>query len=335
MPSAKKTAIAGTGFGNINKLVLHYDDPCNGIRQAGDCVGVEVPDFAGWDPDEAQVQVYGLARPGGYARGFFTRWVDLTSVIGHPVLVGYASGLAAGIVEPAPSSTIMETAAETLRRVFGGYVAPSRTELTKWGSDAWVPGRHAQGAVPHWKPSNTFTMWDDVAASVDDTLFFTGDHVVGCSNYPGYHDKDGDTCETYDKKKYCTPQGTWGVETKKRGGDMFASYAVSGVSPWDACCACGGGMTRFGGMTGTAQGTTHGALMAGRDTALEVLVARDKVILPTSGGESPRYDCQDDASSRRNPCHRNLIYRNVSDGVALLVVAEGSGAFGMDVEGYV
>jgi len=45
---------------------------------------------------------------------------------------------------------------------------------------------------------------------------------------------------------------------------------------------------------GSAQGTTHGALMAGRNTALAVMVARDQIVMPTAGGTTPRYDCADD-----------------------------------------
>jgi hypothetical protein len=296
LPSAKQNSIASTGFGNLNKLVLHYYDPCNAFQLANGC-GVFVDGFDGWDPDENNVRVYGLARPGDYARGFFTRWVDLTSVMGHPVLVGYATGLAADVVEPAPTSTVMMTAEETLRRIFGGYAAPEKHLLTKWGSDDWGPGRYAQGSVPHWKPDNTFTMWDDVAAPIDNSMFFTGDHVVGCSNYPGYHDSDGDSCETWDLKHYCTPMGNWGVLGKQPRDATRDTFAVDGpdgrVSPFDACCACGGGIQEFGSM-GSAQGTTHGALMAGRNTALAVMVARDQIVMPTAGGTTPRYDCADD-----------------------------------------
>ena len=157
-------------------VVLHYD--ASSI-------------FPGWVPDEDRVRVYGLARPGDYARGFLTRWFDITSVMGHPVLVGYASGLAADVMETAPNTTVMDAVNQTLRRIFGGYATPVRAQITKWGSNTWrlangdQPGRYTLGAMPYWKPDNTFTMWDDVAAPIDNSLFFTGDYVVGCSTSVG------------------------------------------------------------------------------------------------------------------------------------------------------
>ena len=296
LSAVKRESIGSIGFGNINKLVLHYDDPCGGVPIPGGC-SAAIPGLPGWDPSEDAVRVYGLARPGDYARGFLTRWFDITSVVGHPVLVGYATGLAADVMETAPTSTVMSAANETLRRIFGGYAPPVRSEITKWGSDNWEPGRYAQGAVPHWKPGSEFTMWDDVAAPIDNSMFFTGDYVVGCSNFAGYRDKDGDTCEQYDTRHYCTPMGTWGV-----GAEMapyykraHQSYAVDGVTPFEACCACGGGIKEFGSMT-SALGTTHGALMAGRNTALDVMAARDQVVMPTGGGDRPRYNCADDTT---------------------------------------
>lgn len=273
LPSFKQSAIDSTGFGNINKLFLHYDaDACTPT-----C-------FGSWDPDESDVQTFGLARRGDYARGFFTRWMDLTSVYGHPVLVGFASGLGAGVMEPAPSSTILETAQETLIRIFGAFEEPitARTARTAWAAD-----EYARGAVPHWKPGNTFTMWDDLARPVDNSLFFTGDYVVGCKDYPGYLDKEGRSCAEYDLDHLCTPVGANGV--KLPAFTPIADFTVTstGLSASDACCACGGGIQT----SPASQGTTHGAMMAGRATALDLLEARDQVVLPME------YECNDDVGA--------------------------------------
>lgn len=299
MSVSKRDSIAGSGFGNINKLVLHYDSPCtvlpDGCEDPVPGFHLESPDSVnpGWIPSWEEVRVYGLARPGDYARGFFTQWFDLTSVVGHPVLVAYGTGLAADVVETAPTSTIMMAVNATLTRIFGGYASPVRDpEISKWGSDNWEPGRYAQGAMPHWKPGNTFSTWDDVAAPIDNSMFFTGDYGVGCSNYPGYRDKDGDSCEEYDQQSYCTPMGAWDVQKTSFLGSP-RDVAVDGVSPFEACCACGGGIKDFGSMS-SALGTTHGAMKAGRKTALDVIRARDKVVLPTGGGDRPRYDCKDE-----------------------------------------
>jgi hypothetical protein len=67
------------------------------------------------------------------------------------------------------------------------------------------------------------------------------------------------------------------------------------VSPMEACCACGGGSRSTGSMS-SALGTTHGALMAGRETALDVMHARDQVVIPTGGGDRPLYNCEDDTN---------------------------------------
>jgi len=54
-----------------------------------------------------------------------------------------------------------------------------------------------------------------------------------------WHDSNGYSCRAYHFGKFCTPEGEagsgWSVETY---GDI-ADYAYDGMSPIEACCACG------------------------------------------------------------------------------------------------
>jgi len=61
-----------------------------------------------------------------------------------------------------------------------------------------------------------------------------------CINETDWKDKDGETCEDYERKGYCTPTGQPGEKWK--GGDALEDFSHNTEpSAADACCACGGG----------------------------------------------------------------------------------------------
>merc|ERR1711865_889309 len=269
LPPEKISAVGQAGFGNLHKIVLYYDSPgCS-----GDCK----PPF--WTPDTDYVQFHGLARPGGdglenLLRGYFNYWVDMTAVVStagdiRPVLVGFATGDSVVLAELLSDSFILNHANETLTDIFGSYSAPKRVQRHNWGADVNIKGSRS-----YWAKDNTHRTWHDVQRPVEDWLFFTGEHSPGCVDLPGWTDANGASCEDYFTKGYCHP------------GQFFGPGVVDALpGAKTACCACGGGNRRF---DTKASGTVHGALMAGRETAREVLLARDRVVLPR------HYDCSDD-----------------------------------------
>jgi len=61
-----------------------------------------------------------------------------------------------------------------------------------------------------------------------------------CINKTNWKDKDGETCEDYERKEYCTPTGEPGEKWK--GEDALEDFSLNTEpSAADACCACGGG----------------------------------------------------------------------------------------------
>ena len=58
-----------------------------------------------------------------------------------------------------------------------------------------------------------------------------------CTDVPNYKDKYGTTCEQTEKHGNCK-DGKAGKVSEKR---LLADANSDGVSPMEACCACGGG----------------------------------------------------------------------------------------------
>ena len=61
-----------------------------------------------------------------------------------------------------------------------------------------------------------------------------------CTDFPDWHDSDGDTCSDYVTYKYCTSTGGIGIGLT-RVGASFEDYRNMGHIATTACCGCGKG----------------------------------------------------------------------------------------------
>lgn len=71
------------------------------------------------------------------------------------------------------------------------------------------------------------------------TLSPTPAPVSTCDDYKNWKDSEGDGCDMYAEKHWCTPDGKPGSGWAP--GDSFQRYAKHGIDALKACCACGGG----------------------------------------------------------------------------------------------
>lgn len=69
----------------------------------------------------------------------------------------------------------------------------------------------------------------------------------GCLDTPvGWLDRDSDSCTAYALSGWCTLSGSTGDHWEDGWGPI-TDYAAGGHTAFDACCVCGGGVSRLGG----------------------------------------------------------------------------------------
>lgn len=123
LPLATQTAVRELGMGLMNKCYLRFET-------------------AFWPGDVDWLEAVPLRR------GWFTEWLSLSRVTGHPVLLGFVSGSAARQMEQLSDAEIVEQALSTLRRMFARDVpAPLSYQITRWGADPYAQGSYSYAAV--------------------------------------------------------------------------------------------------------------------------------------------------------------------------------------------
>lgn len=134
LPAAKAQAIERLGMGVLNKIVLLFPkrfwDDTTWIRNNG--------------PDA----------------GLWPEWVDLTSLIGRPGLMGFTAANRARELERQPDRAVLASALGQLKRCYPERVipAPSDVLLTRWGVDPFSLGSYSYPAV-----GSTPAMREDLA----------------------------------------------------------------------------------------------------------------------------------------------------------------------------
>jgi len=105
-------------------------------------------------------------------RGGFEYWVDLESVTGAPILVGFASGsIAAAWDLEAPDEQICQQAHRVLQRMFSSQIPePQAYRVTRWLSTPFSRGSYSYSAVGS-NASDRKCLAEPVAGR----LFFTGE----------------------------------------------------------------------------------------------------------------------------------------------------------------
>ena len=123
LPVAKAQAIERLGMGVLNKIVLLFPNRF-------------------WD-DTTWI------RNNGPDAGLWPEWVDLTSLIGRPGLMGFTAANRARELERQPDRDVLVSALGQLNRCYPERVIPDPSDvlLTRWGEDPFSLGSYSYPAV--------------------------------------------------------------------------------------------------------------------------------------------------------------------------------------------
>ena len=153
LPAPKRAAIARLGFGGdavMNKIVLRFDKQF-------------------W-PDTNERSIVLPAQPD--ERGRYTNWINVAQLLKAPVIMGFASGRAAAMLEHSyDDAASVELALANLARLTGTQPpAPTGVIVTRWLSDPWARGAYSYNSV-HSSDADRL----DYARPVGDRVYFAGE----------------------------------------------------------------------------------------------------------------------------------------------------------------
>lgn len=146
LPAEKQEAIKRIGMGLLNKCYLRFP-------------------YAFWPKDLDWL---------GYLNqeaGYWSTWLSLTNALKQPVLMAFHAGDQALHLEAKTDEQMVTAAMQPLRKVFGQDIPlPKDVQITRWQQDPFSQGAYSFNAV-----GATPTHRDNLARSVDNTLFFAGE----------------------------------------------------------------------------------------------------------------------------------------------------------------
>lgn len=146
LPANKKKALAGFGFGVLNKAYLKFP-------------------YVFWE-NNAHLLSYISAQ-----KGHWCEWLNLAALTGAPVLLAFNAGDYGLALEALSDEAILAEAMNTLRVIYGSKIpAPERWLITRWGLDPW-----SGGAYSSLRPGANPQIYADLAAPVNNRLFFAGE----------------------------------------------------------------------------------------------------------------------------------------------------------------
>lgn len=147
LPAVKAAAIRGLGVGVLNKCYLRFPE-------------------AFWADTDWLGYVPPLDRYGQWAQ-----WINVARPTGRPVLLGFNAADFGRSIEAWTDTQIIEGAMSTLRRMYGRECPdPTGHQITRWDSDPYALGSYSFYAV-----GSTPAMRDDLAATVDNRVYFAGE----------------------------------------------------------------------------------------------------------------------------------------------------------------
>lgn len=148
LPSANATAITKTNMGNVNKFLLVWDTPF-------------------WDTN---VQYIGYTPD---AKGKFNYFLNVNKFASANALMTFAFGDYATTTESMSDTQIIDEIMDHLKVIYGNTI-PNPTSMlrTKWGENI-----NAFGAYSYATNGTTSDDFDTLAESVNDKLFFAGEHT--------------------------------------------------------------------------------------------------------------------------------------------------------------
>jgi monoamine oxidase len=146
LPAWKTQAIQRIGSGTLQKAVLRFSE-------------------AFWNTDS---HLLGFVANSGR---FWMEWVDLFTLTGEPLLMGFNAGSAAEAMEARSDAEIVADAMGVLRTIFGPAVPdPIDWRISRWHSDPL-----ARGSYSYLPPDATPEDREQLGEPVADRLFFAGE----------------------------------------------------------------------------------------------------------------------------------------------------------------
>lgn len=146
LPEDKQRAIHHLGMGVLDKCYLRFPKPF-------------------W-PDDVDWLEYISAQ-----YGWWTEWVSFQRPAKQSVLLGFTAADTAIEMEKMADRDVVASAMATLRTIFGKHIPePIDYQLTRWAQDPFAFGSYSFNAV-----GSTPQMRKELAAPVDDRLFFAGE----------------------------------------------------------------------------------------------------------------------------------------------------------------
>lgn len=146
LPPVKRQAIAALGMGVLDKVFLRFPEVF-------------------WDPSKDWIEYI----PDGESQ--WAEWVSFARPTGQPILLGFTAADFARRMELRSDDQIVASAMVTLRTIYGpGVPDPVGRQITRWAADRFSYGSYSFNAL-----GSHPRMRDDLAAPVDDRIFFAGE----------------------------------------------------------------------------------------------------------------------------------------------------------------
>ena len=152
--------VSGFGFGVLNKVYLKFPQVF-------------------WQADSHLLNYISVEK------GHWCEWLNLAALLGEPVLLAFNAGTYGLEIEALTDAQIVEAAMVTLRTIYGNPVPdPESWLVTRWGSDPFTHGSYSS-----LRPGSEPQMYDDLAAPLNNRLFFAGEatHRVHPATVHGAH----------------------------------------------------------------------------------------------------------------------------------------------------
>lgn len=148
LPEAKQKAIQSLGFGNLEKVILTFEEVF-------------------WK-DTKHTMFFSATEKNGMG---FSSIVDFSNTTGQPTLIMFYMSEFAEQMQAKDDAAILAAALEVLKKIFReAYIPPSQTYLSRWSTDPMFGGSYSYS-----NDDNNEAVVTALAEPVGDSLFFAGE----------------------------------------------------------------------------------------------------------------------------------------------------------------
>ena len=152
LPTRKQGAIRRLDMALLNKVVMRFPEVF-------------------WDPENELISGFGNTKLGGKKPTAISNFINMSPVVGSPILTGIFGGDFSKRTELLSDSELAELAMRTLRRIFGSDIPePEAVVRTRWKSDPFAYGSYSFIPVGAYAKDREI-----LAEPVGDRVFFAGE----------------------------------------------------------------------------------------------------------------------------------------------------------------